>query len=254
MQQKQQPQQATIIQTPTKLNQLTKQMVKPRIETNIKKVTPQQAQPQSHLAAAGNAINISANSSGSNANSNQPLKLLSSLTNMVNSSLIQSSSKITLKNSGASNSQVKTPNLNISMPTTCSSQIASGIQPLLFQLAKQQKGKGSTIKQSLTSAQLLELQKSYTQQLSAATAKNVSAAPTNIQMGNRSLSINTKIPIQTVSSSLASTSMKSAFATRGSAKIVTANTTLNNMTQMQINQLVQQGVCLLYTSPSPRDS
>jgi len=218
-------------------------MIKPRIETNIKKVTPQQVQLQPHLSAAGNS-----NNSASNVNNNQPLKLLSSLTNMVNSSLIQSTSKVTLNNS-SSNSHVKTPNLNISMPTTCLPQPTTTIQPLLFQLSKQQKGKAPTIKQSLTSAQLLELQKSYTQQLTAATVKNLNAlqTPVSIQMGTTSLSINTKIPIHTVASSVATTTTKSAFA-KMNTKIITANTALNNMTQMQINQLVQQGVLVSTTA------
>ena len=217
-----------IIQTPNQLNKQT--IIKPNAaETNIHKIVAQKVPSQPSLMT----------------NTSQPLKLLSSLTSMVNSSNTSRAGLTINKNSLIPGS--RTPKSTLINTTTTSAP--TSIQPILMQLAAQQQKN----KESLTRDQILEFQKTYAKQLAAAGVKITSSTvPNAVQLGSTALTINTKIPIQTIQSSSAG---KSAFAISSklkSNKLPTGSTTssnLLNLTQAQVSQLAQQGLIL---SPKPQ--
>ena len=141
------------------------------------------------------------------------------------------------------------------LTTTTTTSAPTSIQPILMQLAaqQQQQQQQQKNKESLTRDQILEFQKTYAKQLAAAGVKiATSTVPNAVQLGSTSLTINTKIPIQTIQSSPAA---KSAFATSTklkSNKLPSGSTTssnLLNLTQAQVSQLAQQGLIL---SPKPQ--
>ena len=173
------------------------------------------------------------NQSSSMTNTSQPLKLLSSLTSMVNNN---STAGLSI-NMSVPNTRTQ----NVATSATTVASAPTSIQPILMQLvAQQQKNKDSLMRN-----QILEFQKTYAKQLAAAGVKiATSTVPNALQLGSTSLTINTKIPIQTVPSTLT----KSAFATtKLKSKLSSAGSTssnLLNLTQAQVNQLAQQGLIL----------
>ena len=213
--------------------QLSKQVSKPvAMESNIHKLITQQ-KPN--------------NQTSSFINTSQPLKLLSSLTNMVNNTSASVGAGLSI-NRSSTGGDLRSQQLK-SVPAPGMSPAASigssSIQPILMQLAAAQQQKN---KDMLTREQLVEFQKAYAKQL-AASKISTSTVPNAVQLGSTSLAINTKIPIQTVPSAMT----KSAFATtKLKTKIpgaFTGNSNLLNLTQAQVNQLAQQGLIL---SPKPQ--